>query len=77
MLSGQLIAPAGFTLKSEYEEMTVLKALALADNAKSTAKQDKAMILRKNLQKPGGREEIPVQAEPDHGKPCSRSAPIC
>ena len=58
---GAVNRPGGFTLKSEYEEMTVLKALALADNAKSTAKQDKAMILRKNLQKPGGREEIPVQ----------------
>jgi polysaccharide biosynthesis/export protein len=58
---GAVNRPGGFTLKSEYEEMTVLKALALAENAKSTAKQDKAMILRKNAQKPSGREEIPVQ----------------
>jgi polysaccharide export outer membrane protein len=41
--------------------MTVLKALALADNAKSTAKMDDAMILRKNPQKPGERNEIPLK----------------
>jgi len=58
---GAVNRPGGFTLKSEYEEMTVLKALALADNAKSTAKQDKAMIYRKNPQKPEGKEEIPVR----------------
>jgi len=58
---GAVNRPGGFTLKSEYEEMTVMKALALADNAKVTAQQDKAMILRKNLQKAGGREEIPVK----------------
>jgi polysaccharide export outer membrane protein len=58
---GAVNRPGGFTLKSEYEEMTVLKALALADNAKVTAQQDKAMILRKNPQKPGARDEIPVK----------------
>jgi polysaccharide export outer membrane protein len=58
---GAVNRPGGFTLKSEYEEMTVLKALALADNATSTAKMDNAMILRKNLQKPGERNEIPLK----------------
>jgi len=58
---GAVNRPGGFTLKSEYEEMTVLKALALADNAKSTAKMDDAMILRKNPQKPGERNEIPLK----------------
>jgi polysaccharide export outer membrane protein len=58
---GAVNRPGGYTLKSEYEDMTVLKALALADNAKPTAQQDKAMILRKNPQKPGGRDEIPVK----------------
>jgi polysaccharide export outer membrane protein len=57
---GAVSRPGGFTLRTEYEDMTVLKALALAYNATSTARQDKAMILRKDPQKPGGRDEIPV-----------------
>jgi hypothetical protein len=40
--------------------LTVLKAIALAENLKSIAKGKKAMILRPNATAPGGREEIPV-----------------
>jgi protein involved in polysaccharide export with SLBB domain len=40
--------------------MTVLKAIALAGDLKSTAKAKKAVILRPSASAPGGREEIPV-----------------
>ena len=50
----------GFPLKDDQEEMTVLKAIALAQDLKSTAQKDRAVIMRKNPQIAGGREEIPV-----------------
>jgi len=40
--------------------MTVLKALALAEDTKSTAQKSKAVIIRKNSQEKNGREEIAV-----------------
>jgi hypothetical protein len=40
--------------------MSVLKAIALAEDLKSTAKSRKALILRPNSSAPGGREEIPI-----------------
>ncbi len=43
--------------------MTVLKALALAEDAKPTAKKKKAMILRRNSSLPDGREQIDVNLE--------------
>ena len=40
--------------------MTVLKALALAEDTKSTAQKSKAVIIRKNPQEKNEREEIAV-----------------
>ena len=57
---GAVNRAGGFPLTDNVEEMTVLKALALAQDLKSTAVRDKAVILRKNPQAPEGREEIPV-----------------
>jgi polysaccharide biosynthesis/export protein len=57
---GAVARPGGFTLKTEHEELTVLKALALAENMKSTAREEKGMILRKNSEAADGRDEIPV-----------------
>jgi polysaccharide export outer membrane protein len=57
---GAVNRPGGFPLKDDQEEMTVLKAVALAQDLKSTAIRSKAMILRKNPQASGGRQEIPV-----------------
>jgi polysaccharide export outer membrane protein len=70
---GQVMKAGGFTL-SEYENMTVLKALALAGGLDRTAKPSKAALLRQrpetanraeisvNLQRPetADRAEIPV-----------------
>jgi len=60
---GAVNRSGGYTLTSEREEMTVLKALALAEDVKSTAKKKKAMIIRKNPSLPSGREEIKVDLE--------------
>ena len=57
---GAVNRPGGFPLRSSEEEMTVLKALALAEDTKSTAQKSKAMIIRKNPQGKNGREEIAV-----------------
>lgn len=50
----------GFLLKDDREQMTVLKAVALAESLKSTASPSKAIIIRKNPQVPGATEDIPV-----------------
>jgi len=55
---GAVNRAGGFVLKNDREQMTVLKAVALADNLKSTAEPKKAMIIRKNGAAAG--LEIPV-----------------
>jgi polysaccharide export outer membrane protein len=57
---GAVNKAGGFLLTSDRRDLTVLKALALAEDLKSTAKAKKGMILRPNSSAPGGREEIPV-----------------
>src|SRR5436853_173749 len=57
---GAVNRPGGFPLRSSEEEMTVLKALALSEDTKSTAQKSKAVIIRKNSQEKNGREEIAV-----------------
>src|SRR6266566_787627 len=56
---GAVNRPGGFPLRSTEEEMTVLKALALAEDTKSTAQKSKAVIIRKNSQE-NERQEIAV-----------------
>lgn len=50
--------PCGFPLKNGRDELTVLRALALAGDVTSVAKKNKAMILRSDPQAPNGRDEI-------------------
>jgi polysaccharide export outer membrane protein len=57
---GAVNKPGGFPLKTGQEKMTVLQALALAEDLKPTAAQSKAMIIRKNPAATDGREEIAV-----------------
>jgi polysaccharide export outer membrane protein len=47
-------------LKAGQENMTVIQALALAEDLKPSAAQKRAMIIRKNPAGPDGREEIAV-----------------
>ena len=57
---GAVNRAGGYTLARSWENMTVLKAVALAGNVTSTAKQKKTVIIRKDAAVPGGRKEIPV-----------------
>jgi polysaccharide biosynthesis/export protein len=57
---GAVNRPGGFTLKSDRDEMTVLKAVALGEGLSATARGKNAMVIRQGPQVPGGREEIPV-----------------
>jgi len=57
---GAVNKPGGFPLKTGQERMTVIQALALAEDIKPTAAQKRAMIIRKNPAKADAREEIAV-----------------
>jgi polysaccharide export outer membrane protein len=57
---GAVNRAGGYVLTDARQDMTVLKAIALAGDLKSIAKSKKAMILRPSSSAPGGREEIPV-----------------
>ncbi len=57
---GGVNRPGGFTLRNDHEEMTVLKAVALAEDVKSTARPGNAMIIRKDPQNPKAHEQIPI-----------------
>jgi polysaccharide export outer membrane protein len=50
----------GFVLTNDQEQMTVLKAVALAGNFTPEAKPAKALIIRKAPDAPGGRQEVRV-----------------
>jgi polysaccharide biosynthesis/export protein len=58
---GAVVRPGGFTLKNDQEQMTVLKAIALAEDLKSTAIRKRAMIIRDVPASAGpARQELPV-----------------
>ena len=58
---GAVNRAGGFVLKDDREQMTVLKALALAEFVKPTAETKKAVIIRKSPAAAGGTLEIPVE----------------
>jgi polysaccharide biosynthesis/export protein len=57
---GAVNKAGGFVMNGDRSSMTVLKAVALAEDLKPTAQGKKAMILRKDPNKDNGGEEIPV-----------------
>ena len=57
---GAVNRAGGFVLKDDRGQMTVLKAVALADNLKSTAEPKKAVIIRRNGQAPVSDREVTV-----------------
>jgi polysaccharide biosynthesis/export protein len=59
-VEGAVNRPGGFPLKAGQEDMTVLKALALAEDLKPTASRKNVMIIRKDPAETNGRTEIPV-----------------
>jgi polysaccharide biosynthesis/export protein len=67
---GAVNRAGGFVLSSEHQQMTVLKAVALAGSFTRVAKPTKAVIIRKSADAPSG-EEIPI----DLKKILSKHAP--
>jgi polysaccharide export outer membrane protein len=66
---GEVKAPGGYTLKKGHEELTVLRALALAGDATGVAKRSQALIIRKDPKGPLGREAIKLDLQRIlHGK---------
>ena len=57
---GAVNKSGGYILTNDREQMTVLKAVALAESLKSSAAPKRAVIIRKNPGASGGRDEIPV-----------------
>ena len=57
---GAVNKSGGFALSSSRENMTVLQAIAYAEDLKSTARSDQARILRPDITAPNGRKEIVV-----------------
>jgi polysaccharide export outer membrane protein len=58
---GAVLRPGGYVLKDPGEQMTVLKALAMAGDMTSVAKKSRVAVLRKDPAAPEGkRREIPV-----------------
>lgn len=58
---GAVNKPGGFALTANRKQLTVLQAVALAEDMKSTAIANKAMIVRRGPQYPNGRLEVPVK----------------
>ena len=68
---GAVSRAGGFVLSSDQEQMTVLRAIALAGNFTREAKPAKAVIIRKAASAPGGKQEVRV----DLKKVLSNQAP--
>lgn len=60
---GEVKTPGGYTLKNGRDELTVLRALALAGDLTPVAKKSKAVIIRKDPKSPLGREEIKLDLQ--------------
>ena len=59
-VEGAVNRPGGFPLKAGQEDMTVLKALALAEDLKPTASRKNIIIIRRNPERKNAQAEIPV-----------------
>ena len=57
---GAVNKPGGFEIKSVGEGMSVLQALAMAEDLKSTALRSKAAIIRVDAAAPGGHKQVPL-----------------
>ena len=57
---GAVNRPGGFPLKTGRQSITVLQALALAEDLKTTAVRGKAVIIHGDPAAPGGRRQLPI-----------------
>jgi polysaccharide biosynthesis/export protein len=60
---GAVNRAGGFTLSHDRQQITVLKALALAEDLKPTALKKRAIVIRQDPAKPGERQELPIDLE--------------
>ncbi len=58
---GAVNKPGGFPIKQSSDGITVLQALALAEDAKSTARRDKTVVIRRDPTAPEGYRQIPLE----------------
>jgi polysaccharide export outer membrane protein len=57
---GEVRTPGGYTIKHGREELTFLRAIAMAGDMTNVAKRSKAYIIRKDPTAPKGRQEIQI-----------------
>ena len=57
---GEVKSPCGYTIKNGPDELTFLRALAMAGDVTSVAKTKQVYIIRKDPKAPNGREEIKI-----------------
>lgn len=57
---GAVNKPGGYTIKASTEGMTVLQAIALAEDLKSTAKRDKAVVIKPDPKASNGHIQMPL-----------------
>ena len=57
---GAVNKSGGFQLTTEHDKLSVMQAIALAENLKPTARRTDALIIRRNLSAPNGRTEIAI-----------------
>lgn len=57
---GAVNRPGGFPLRTGKQSITVLQALALAEDLKTSAVRDKAVIIHGDAGAPGGHRQVPV-----------------
>lgn len=57
---GAVNKSGGFQLTTEHDKLSVMQAIALAENLKPSAKRNDALIIRRDLSAPNGRTEIAV-----------------
>lgn len=57
---GAVNRPGGFPLRTGKQSITVLQALALAEDLKTSAVRDKAVIIHGDAGTPGGHRQVPV-----------------
>jgi polysaccharide biosynthesis/export protein len=60
---GAVNKPGGFVIRAPDKGMTVLQALAMAEDAKSTAVRKKAMIIRQTNDKSGAHQQLPLNVD--------------
>jgi polysaccharide export outer membrane protein len=57
---GAVNKPGGYTIRPSSHGMTVLQAIALAEDTKTTALRDQTVIIRNDPQAEQGRKQIPI-----------------